>query len=88
MMKKTTVSSLLMAAVVSSAAAFAGGPTPAHPCYDVADCKTKGSQEEFSACIKANEDAANANPACAAFRADKKAYMQAHGIGGVKDLFE
>ncbi len=66
---------------------LAGGPTASHPCYAVADCKTKASQPEFSACIKANQAAADAIPACVAFRKDKDAYMKAHGIANLEALF-
>jgi hypothetical protein len=74
--------------LIVGAAAQAGAPTPQHPCYDVADCKTRDSRETFSECVKANVDQANAMPACAEFRKDKPAYMEKHGIDGVDSLFE
>jgi hypothetical protein len=67
--------------------AFAGGPKETHPCYGVADCKTKGSKQEFSACIKAHKAEADANAACAEFRKDKQAYLQSKGIADLKELF-
>ena len=67
--------------------AYAGGPKETHPCYEVADCKNKSSREEFSACVKANKDEANANAECAEFRKDKPAYMKKHGISGLESLF-
>jgi hypothetical protein len=70
-----------------SAPVLAGGPTEAHPCYAVADCKTKAAQPEFSACIKAHQAEADALPACAEFRKDKDAYMKAHGIANLGELF-
>jgi hypothetical protein len=66
---------------------FAGGPKETHPCYEVADCKTKASREEFSACIKANKEEAAANAECAEFRKDKPAYMKKNGISGLEALF-
>ena len=66
---------------------FAGGPKDTHPCYDVADCKSKSSKEEFSACIKANKAEADANAACAEFRKDKQAYLKSKGIPDLKALF-
>jgi deoxycytidylate deaminase len=65
-----------------------GAPKTEHPCYEVADCQTRTSREEFSKCVKANVEEANAIEACAEFRKDKPAYMQKHGIDGVDSLFE
>lgn len=88
-MKTLLISTTAALALCTASAAFAtGAPKPEHPCYEVADCKTQGSREDFSACIKANVDEANANAACAEFRKDKDAYMQKHGIDGVDSLFE
>ena len=67
---------------------LAGGPTEAHPCYAVADCKTQASQQEFSACVKAHQAEADALPACAEYRKDKDAYMKAHGIPNLDALFK
>lgn len=67
--------------------AYAGGPKETHPCYNVADCKIKTSKEEFSACVKANNEEAEANTECAEFRKDKPAYMKKKGISDLKDLF-
>lgn len=69
-------------------AALAGPPKPDHPCYGVADCKTQGSQADFSACIKANKDLADSDAACASFRKDKDAWLKEHGFASVTDLFE
>ncbi|MEN8165862.1 MAG: hypothetical protein ABFR65_00105 [Pseudomonadota bacterium] len=66
---------------------FAGGPKESHPCYEVADCKTKGSKKEFSMCVKANLEEANANVKCAEFRKDKKGYMEQEGIPGLESMF-
>ncbi len=66
---------------------FAGGPKETHPCYNVADCKTKTSRKEFSACIKANKKEAAANAECAEFRKDKPAYMKKKEISGIEQLF-
>jgi hypothetical protein len=82
-----TVTAVLTVCVATTALAT-GAPKPEHPCYEVADCKTQGSRETFSACIKANLDEANANHACAEFRKDKPAYMEKHGIDGLESLFE
>jgi hypothetical protein len=73
---------------VAGGAVYAGGPTEAHPCYGVADCKTRTSRQEFSKCIKANADEASQNTECAAFRKDKNAYMSKHGISGLDELFK
>jgi hypothetical protein len=75
-------------ALGAAAALATGAPKPEHPCYEVADCKTQGSRQAFSKCVKANVDQANAIPACAEFRKDKPAYMDKHGIDGVDALFE
>lgn len=66
---------------------IAAGPKELHPCYDVADCKTKGSKKEFSMCIKANLEEANANAECTDFRKDKQAYMEKKGIPGLESMF-
>lgn len=82
---------LAIGAVLAFGAAGAqttGAPKPEHPCYAVADCKTQGSRETFSNCVKANLEEANAIEACAEFRMDKPAYMQKHGIDGVDSLLE
>ncbi len=68
--------------------ALAGPPKATHPCYAVADCKTKTTQPEFSACIKAHQAEADALPGCAAFRKDKDAYMKQHGVPNLDALFE
>jgi len=86
-MKKLTASATLLLATLISSNVFAGGAKEAHPCYDVADCKSQASQKEFSACIKANLDEANANEACKTFREDKPAYFEKSGLSGLKDLF-
>jgi hypothetical protein len=82
---------LAIGAVLALGAAGAqatGAPKPEHPCYAVADCKTQGSRETFSKCVKANLEEASAIEACAEFRKDKPAYMQKHGIDRVDSLFE
>ncbi|MGB5735528.1 MAG: hypothetical protein WBM40_13915 [Thiohalocapsa sp.] len=88
-MKKLLIYITATLSVCAASGAFAtGAPKPEHPCYEVADCKTQGSRKEFSACVKAHPEEANANAACAAFRKDKPAYMEQHGIDGVDSLFE
>jgi hypothetical protein len=88
-MKNIMICAGAAACLFAASAAFAtGAPKPEHPCYDVADCKTQGSREDFSACIKANVEEANANAACAEFRKDKPAYIEKHGIESVDALFE
>ncbi len=74
-------------AVFGTTNVLAGGPLPDHPCYNVADCKAQTSREAFSKCIKAHAEEANADAACAAFRADKSAYLKAHGLDSVDALF-
>jgi hypothetical protein len=88
-MQQRIVYAAAAACLLAASGAFAtGAPKPEHPCYDVADCKTQGSREDFSACIKANVEEANANTACAEFRKDKPAYIEKHGIESVDSLFE
>jgi hypothetical protein len=77
-----------LASLLAVSTAQAGGPKPEHPCYAVADCKTKTSQKEFSACIKANKEEAKANETCASFRKDKDAWLKSNGVPNVKALFE
>jgi hypothetical protein len=86
-MKKLTVSATLLIVTAISSNVFAGGVKEAHPCYDVADCKSEASQKEFSACIKANLEEANANEQCKAFRDDKPAYLEKSGLSDLKGLF-
>lgn len=88
MRTKTLAATLALAAVLAAGFAQAGGPKPEHPCYGVADCKTQGSQKEFSACIKANAAEADAIPDCAAFRNDKDAWMKERGVSDLSALFE
>jgi hypothetical protein len=85
---KTLTIALALAAFLAAGIAQAGGPKPAHPCYEVADCKTQGSQKEFSACIKENKAEADANEACAAFRKDKDTWMKDNGVSDLGALFE
>jgi hypothetical protein len=85
-MKTRTI--IFALAALFAVAAQAGAPKAEHPCYGVADCATKGSQQEFSACIKANKAEADANEACAAFRKDKDAWMKEHGYPDLGALFE
>jgi hypothetical protein len=85
---KTLTLGCALAAFLAATAVQAGGPTPDHPCYDVADCKTQTSQEAFSACIKANKAEADANEDCATFRKDKDAWLEEHGFSELADLFE
>lgn len=87
MRTKILAVTLSIAAFLAAGVAQAGGPTPAHPCYEVADCKTKTSQPEFSACIKENKAEADAIQACADFRKDKDAWMKANGVSDLKALF-
>jgi hypothetical protein len=86
-MKKLTASATLLVVTIISSNVFAGGVKEAHPCYDVADCKSQTSQKEFSACIKANLEEANANESCKAFREDKPAFLEKSGLSDLKDLF-
>ena len=86
-MIRMTACCLALTAFVAAPLVQAGGATEQHPCYEVADCKTKDSREEFSACIKANKAEADANAACAEFRGDKDAYLNKHGISGIDSLF-
>lgn len=86
-MNKLTMLILITVGFVVINPVYAGGPKATHPCYEVADCKTKSSREEFSACVKANVDKANANAECAEFRKDKPAYMKKNGISGLEALF-
>ena len=79
---------LILASACAMGTAQAGAPKPEHPCYGVADCKTKDSRDAFSEGIKANKEEADANPACAAFRKDKDSWLQENGLPGVDSLFE
>lgn len=86
-MKKVTIVFMLTFGLTLVNSVYAGGPKETHPCYGVADCKTKTSREEFSACIKANKEEAQANAECAKFRKDKPAYMKKNGTSGLEELF-
>jgi hypothetical protein len=88
LMKKTVYMMLLAFTLGTASTAFAGGPKSSHPCYDVADCKSQGSKEEFSACIKENKAEADDSAACAAFRGDKEGYMKLMGMSNLDELFE
>jgi hypothetical protein len=87
-MRKIVVFTLVSLAFAVVPMANAGGPTEAHPCYGVDDCKVKTSREEFSKCVKAHVEEANQIASCAEFRKDKKAYMEKHGIPSLESLFE
>ena len=88
-MRKIIIALSAALSLCTASAAFATGAVkPEHPCYDVADCKSKASRKEFSACIKENSDEAKANTGCADFRKDKPAYLQEHGLDDVDALFE
>lgn len=84
---KTLTLGIAVAATFAVTSVQAGGPKPEHPCYGIADCKTQQSQEAFSACIKANKSEADANEGCASFRKDKDAWLKAHGLSDLSDLF-
>lgn len=86
-MKTVVIVSMTVLGLMLLQPTFAGGPKESHPCYGVADCKSKSSKEEFSACIKANKAEADADAACAEFRKDKQAYLHSKGIADLKDLF-
>lgn len=87
-MTKTAMTMLLAFTLGAANVAFAGGPKSSHPCYDVADCKSQGSKEDFSACIKEHEDDASANPVCSSFRNDKETYLKLMGMESADELFE
>ncbi|MDJ0807281.1 MAG: hypothetical protein QNJ78_10650 [Gammaproteobacteria bacterium] len=86
-MKKLAFFTVVAVAASLATPVNAGGPKETHPCYGVADCKTQTSRKDFSKCVKANKEEANANAACAEFRKDKKAYMEKHNIQGLESLF-
>jgi|GEM_PF-4945446 hypothetical protein len=87
-MTKTAMTTLLAFTLGATNIAFAGGPKSSHPCYDVADCKTQTSREDFSACIKEHDEDASANPVCSSFRNDKETYLKLMGMESVDELFE
>lgn len=88
MKTKIAAAVVALSALLVAGGVQAGGPKPAHPCYGVADCKTQGSQKEFSGCIKENVAEADAIADCAAFRKDKDAWMKEKGVADLSALFE
>jgi hypothetical protein len=86
-MKSVAIMGIAACGLMLLQPAFAGGPKEIHPCYAVADCNTRNSKQEFSACIKAHKAEADANASCAEFRKDKQAYLDSHGLADLKDLF-
>jgi hypothetical protein len=85
---KPLLTVLAAAALLTTVTSQAGAPKPAHPCYDVADCKTQTSRQTFSACVKANKQEASSNEKCANFRKDKDAWLKEHGVPNLDALFE
>ena len=86
-MNKLVFFTLVAVAISLATPVNAGSPKKEHPCYAVADCKMQTSRKDFSKCVKANVEEANANAECAKFRKDKKAYMEEKGITGLEALF-
>jgi hypothetical protein len=87
-MIKTALTILLAFTLGAVNVAFAGGPKSSHPCYDVADCKTAASQEDFSACLETNKEEVAGSPVCTTFLNDKETYFKLMGMTSDAELFE